>query len=235
MICGKSVLAIIPARGGSKGIPKKNIYEAAGKPLIAWTIEEARKSTYIDRLILSSDDDEIMAAGVRYGCEVPFRRPPELARDDTPGSAPVLHAINMLPGYDYVVLLQPTSPLRTAEDIDACLALCERHSAASCVSVVEAEENPYWMFRVGEKDRMVSLFPGLPLHARRQDLPKVYELNGAIYVSAVDQMLRHETFLTDDTVMYVMPRDRSIDIDTMEEMAAFEQTAGKANRDAKGE
>ncbi len=114
MIAGKTVLAIIPARGGSKGVPRKNIRLLAGKPLIVWTIDEAKKSKYIDRFILSSEDDEIIKIAREYGCEVPFKRPIELAQDDTPGIEPVIHAINTLEDkYDYVVLLQPTSPLRT--------------------------------------------------------------------------------------------------------------------------
>lgn len=115
------ILAIIPARGGSKGVPRKNIRDLAGKPLIAWTIEEAKKSKYITRLILSSEDEEIIEAAKKYGCEVPFVRPIELAQDNTPGIEPVLHAIEKCPGYDYVLLLQPTSPLRTVEDIDGCI------------------------------------------------------------------------------------------------------------------
>ncbi|MEH2097772.1 acylneuraminate cytidylyltransferase family protein, partial [Nostoc sp.] len=121
MIHGKKVLAIIPARGGSKAVPRKNIREIGGKPLIAWTIEEAKKSQYIDRLILSSEDDEIISIAQKWGCEIAFKRPVELAQDDTPGIAPVLHALNQLPIYDYVVLLQPTSPLRQVIDIDGCI------------------------------------------------------------------------------------------------------------------
>lgn len=114
-------LAIIPARGGSKGVPRKNIRNLAGKPLIAWTIEEAKKSKYINRVILSSDDNEIIEIAKNYNCEVPFVRPKNIAEDNTPGIDPVLHAIKQCPGYDYVVLLQPTSPLRTVEDIDGCI------------------------------------------------------------------------------------------------------------------
>jgi CMP-N,N'-diacetyllegionaminic acid synthase len=119
MFEGKTILAIVPARGGSKGVPRKNIRLLAGKPLIAWTIDEAKKSRYIDRLILSSEDDEIIEVAREFGCEIPFKRPDELAQDDTPGIESVIHAINTLEEkYDFVVLLQPTSPLRTVEDID---------------------------------------------------------------------------------------------------------------------
>src|SRR5271157_3678171 len=142
MIQNQSVLALIPARGGSKGVPRKNLREIAGKPLIAWAIEAGRQSRYIDRLILSSEDPEIMAQARSWGCEVPFVRPAELARDDTPGMEPVLHALTALPEeYDYVVVLQPTSPLRLAEDIDGCLETCLRQEAPACVTVAEVDQS----------------------------------------------------------------------------------------------
>jgi CMP-N,N'-diacetyllegionaminic acid synthase len=115
MINGKTILGIIPARGGSKGIPRKNLIIFGGKPLMAWTIEAGLQSHYIDRLILSSEDEEIIAVAREWGCEVPFIRPAELSRDDTPGIEPVIHAIKTLKtSYDYIILLQPTSPLRSA-------------------------------------------------------------------------------------------------------------------------
>lgn len=122
MINGKKVLAIIPARGGSKGIPKKNIKPLNGKPLIAWTIEEAKKSVYIDKLIVSTDCEEILEVAKEFGAEVPFKRPAELAQDDTPSVELILHAIDYLSGYDYITLLQPTSPLRVVKDIDQCIS-----------------------------------------------------------------------------------------------------------------
>ncbi len=118
MIDEKKILAVIPARGGSKGVPRKNIRDLAGKPLIAWTIEAAKKSKYIDRLILSSEDPEIIAVAKSYGCEVPFVRKIELAQDDTPGIEVVLDAVQRCLGYTHVLLLQPTSPFRTHKHID---------------------------------------------------------------------------------------------------------------------
>ena len=134
MIDNKRVLAIIPARGGSKGVPRKNIRNLAGKPLIAWTIKEGKKSKYIDRLILSSEDSEIIEIAKAYGCDVPFVRPEELAKDNTSGVEPVLHAVSKLEGYDIVVLLQPTSPLRTVTDIDKCIEKCIFEKAYLCLS-----------------------------------------------------------------------------------------------------
>lgn len=207
------ILAIIPARGGSKGVPRKNIRDLAGKPLIAWTIDEAKKSKYIDRLILSSEDDEIIDVAKQYGCEVPFKRPLELAQDDTPGIAPVLHAIEQCPGYDYVVLLQPTSPLRTVEDIDGCIEKLLNSDADFCVSVTEPDHSPYWMYTV-ENDKMKPLLPQEDIIARRQDLPKVYALNGAVYAGIISALCNSRNFLTEETIHYLMSEDKSVDIDT---------------------
>lgn len=214
MINGKSVLAIIPARGGSKGVPRKNIRDLAGKPLIAWTIEEAKKSKYIDRLVLSSDDAEIIRVAQSHGCEAPFVRPAELALDETPGIDPILHALQALPGYDYVVLLQPTSPLRSTEDIDGCIARCIAGNANACVTVTQAEQSPYWMYTLGDGGAMQPLIRTDESYARRQDLPEAYILNGAVYVAGSEWLRRHKTFVSDETLAFVMPQERSLDIDT---------------------
>lgn len=215
------ILAIIPARGGSKGVPRKNIRDLAGKPLIAWTIEEAKKSKYITRLILSSDDEEIIKIAKHYDCEVPFVRPMEFSQDDTPGIAPVLHAIEKCPGYDYVVLLQPTSPLRTVEDIDNCIDYILKEQAEFFVSVTETEKTPYWMYTVEDKN-LKPLMNQENLITRRQDSPKVYVLNGAIYVARVDSLVKAKTFLTKDTRAFVMPNERSFDIDNELDMIVCE-------------
>lgn len=214
MINGKSILAIIPARGDSKGVPRKNIRELAGKPLIAWTIEEAKKSKYIDRLIVSSEDQEIIQVAKSWGCEVPFVRPKELALDDTPGSQVIIHALHMLSKHDYVLVLQPTSPLRTVEDIDGCIQFCEERRAVSCVSVTEPDKSPYWMFVLDSVGRMRPLLVQDRLITRRQGLPTVYALNGAIYMAQWDWFLENETFIHEQTLAYIMPRERSLDIDT---------------------
>lgn len=219
MINGKSVLAIIPARGGSKGVPRKNIREVGGKPLIAWTIKEAKKSKYIDRLILSSEDAEIIEVAKNWGCEIPFTRPKELAQDDTPGIEPVLHAIEMIPGYDYVVLLQPTSPLRKVTDIDECLRFCIDAGADSCVSVTEAEKSPFWMYYMQDNNRLRPVVDINNVYTNRQQHPKVYVLNGAIYIAKTDWLFNAKTFLDRKTIAYVMPREHSIDIDSELDLA----------------
>jgi len=217
VIDSKSVLAIIPARGGSKGVPRKNIRDLAGKPLIAWTIEAAQKSQYIDRLVLSSDDEEIMQVARTYGCEVPFARPAELARDETPGIDPILHALTALPGYDYVVLLQPTSPLRSTEDIDGCLARCERSNAPACVSVTEPTHHPQWMYTMDDSETLLPISEQRSV--RRQDLPQVYSLNGAVYVARAEWLNESHSFLGEGTLGYVMSAHRSVDIDTEQDLA----------------
>lgn len=218
MINGRSVLAIIPARGGSKGVPRKNIREVAGKPLIAWTIEAAGKSQYIDRIVVSTDDPEIAGVAAQWGGEVPFLRPSELAQDDTPGIAPVIHMVTTLqPEYDLVVLLQPTSPLRTAEDIDGAVAMLMTAGAKTCVSVVEPDKSPYWMYSLDNSGHLLPLLGGN--FSCRQEIPTVYALNGAVYVADVGWLLDRQTFVSDETLAYVMPKGRSIDIDTEADLA----------------
>lgn len=219
MINSKKILAIIPARGGSKGVPMKNIRELAGKPLIAWTIEEAKKSKYLDRLILSSEDPEIIEIAKRFECEVPFVRPSILAQDDTPGVDPLLHALEVVEGYDYVVSLQPTSPMRNVEDIDASIEKIVATNSPACVSVTEPAHSPYWMYTLKDKEKLVPLIEQDSLTVRRQDLPVVYALNGAIYIAEVSWFKLNKTFLTQDTVAFIMPSDRSYDIDTEDDFA----------------
>jgi CMP-N,N'-diacetyllegionaminic acid synthase len=214
MIDGKRILAVIPARGGSKGIPRKNVTLVGGKPLIAWTIEEAKKSRYIDSLILSSEDEEIIRVAKSFGCEVPFVRPQSLSRDETPGIDPVLHAIKELPGFDYLILLQPTSPFRQVSDIDACLERCIQKNAPACVSVTETDKSPYWMYELDSQGLMSPVIKSDKLIARRQDLPQSFVLNGAVYVARCDWLLQTLTFVTPETVGYVMPKERSLDVDT---------------------
>jgi len=216
VINGERVLAVVPARGGSRGIPRKNLVLVGGKSLLAWTADAARGSHVVDRAVLSSEDAEILEAGRAAGLDTPFVRPAELARDDTPGIDPVLHALDALEEqgdhYGWVVLLQPTSPLRIAADIDAAAAFCA-DGAPATVSVAAADKSPWWMFHMGDGARLEPLFDPASRPSRRQDAPPVYVLNGAVYVARVDWLRRTRSFLTDDTAGYVMPRERSVDVD----------------------
>lgn len=222
------VLGLITARGGSKGLPRKNVLTVGGKPLIGWTIEAALKSRFIERVVLSSDDDEIMEAAKTWGCEVPYRRPAHLANDTASSMDVVLHALGQLPGYEYLVLLQPTSPLRTAADIDAAFELLQSTGASSCVSVCEADQSPYWMFRIKNGSKVERLLPDETSATRRQDLPPIYVLNGAIYIARVDWLRQSKNFLGEGCVAYVMPRERSLDIDNAEDLEVFRRKVEQA-------
>lgn len=212
-INNQSVLAIIPARGGSKELPGKNIKSLAGKPLIAWTIEAAQQSQYIDRLILSSDDEEIIATAREYGCEAPFVRPAALATDDATSIDVVFHALDNLPAHDIVILLQPTSPLRDHKDIDTALELMIHKHAESCVSVCQPEKSPYWMYHMDNQGKLVQLLNTEQNASQRQQLPPVYALNGAIYISTIERLRKHYRFVDSETVAYPMNKTHSIDID----------------------
>jgi len=210
------VLAIIPARGGSKGIPRKNIRLLAGKPLIAYSIETALKSRYIDRIIVSTEDEEIAKIAKIYGAEV-IKRPKELARDETPTIDAVKHVLeflkkkeNYIP--DIIILLQPTSPLRSVEDIDNAVELFLNNDCEGIISLCEAKSPPYWSFRI--RKRYIEPILGWDfLHKRRQDVPKSYAPNGAIYITTVKNLYRYNGFLSKKTMAYIMPFERSIDID----------------------
>jgi len=213
VIDGLSVLALVPARGGSKGIPGKNIIPLGGKPLIAWTIEAATAVDAIDRLIVSTDDEAIARVAQDYQCEVPFMRPAELAADDTAGIDVVLHALDELDHFDIIVLLQPTSPFRTAAHIDGAMRLLMEQRAPSVVSVAQSAKPPEWLYYTDDNGRLEPMLKGREDLSRRQDSKPVFYLNGAIYVARTEWLREQGGFVGDDTVAYVMPAESSIDID----------------------
>ena len=224
-----NVLAIIPARGGSKGIPKKNIYPLCGKPLIAWTIEAVNGSRYISRTILSSDSAEIIEVAGRYGIEAPFVRPKELAEDDTPALPVIRHAVDWLKENedytpDYIVLLQPTSPLRTSRHIDEALEKLIHSDADSIVSVVKTphQYNPYSIMEM--KDGFLK--PFLKYDERkniRQLKPVFYARNGAaIYAFTYECLMKKNSIFGDKILAYEMSREESIDVDDMLDMRICE-------------
>jgi CMP-N,N'-diacetyllegionaminic acid synthase len=208
----------VVARGGSKSLPRKNLAPLAGRPLIAWTIEAALRCRDVDRVVVSTDDDEIAAVARAQGAEVPFMRPPELAEDSTPTMPVIVHALRWLEaeqGYvpDAVVLLQPTSPLRTADDITGVVALARERSADSVISVSLAWSHPHLAKRIAGDGRLED-FIAHPKVDRRQDLEPVYSLNGAIYLARRAALLENQTFYGPNTYAYVMPPERSLDVDT---------------------
>ena len=217
VINNKSVLSIIPARGGSKGVPRKNIKNLNGKPLIAYSIEEARKSKYIDRTVVSTEDEEIAKVSQKFGAEVPCLRPLELSRDDSLTIDCVIHMLNWLreeQNYipDYVCLLQCTSPLRTYEDIDGTIEKAVTSNFDGAVSVCEAEVNPYWT-NVFDEDKLKYFIEEGKYIMRRQDLPKVYRMNGAVCIVKTDILKKERTFEPENVTGYIMKRENSIDID----------------------
>ncbi len=227
MIADKRVLAIIPARGGSKGIPDKNLKILGDKPLIAWTIQSALKSSYIDQVIVSTDSDRIAEVAREYGAEVPFKRPDEFASDTATASDVITHAITHFEktanGYDWFVYLQPTSPFRTTEQIDLAIAALSRDSnAETVVSVREVTEQPMWMKTVSPDGYLNSLLEAESEHIPRQGLGIVYILNGAIFVSTCSGYVKNHSFYFGNTLPYIMNLSSSVDIDTPEDWQTAE-------------
>jgi CMP-N,N'-diacetyllegionaminic acid synthase len=208
-----TLLALIPARGGSKGIPRKNIKPFCGKPLLQWSIEVALASPSIDRVVVSTDDSEIAEVALAGGAEVPFLRPAELASDTSSGIAPVLHALEHLPEVSDLLLLQPTSPLRSVDDVEAIVALLREAGREAAVSVTHSAKHPAWMFGLSPQKTLRPLLP-VPEAVCRQQLTTAYALNGSLYLASRDFLERERSFLTADTLGHVMPPERSLDIDS---------------------
>jgi CMP-N,N'-diacetyllegionaminic acid synthase len=214
----KSV-GLITARGGSKSIPQKNVKLLAGKPLIAWTIEAALRSRLLDRVIVSTDDEEIARVARECGADVPFMRPAELAQDDSPHLDVIRHALDWLETeskteLDYLMLLQPTSPLRTTEDIDAAIALAADVDADAVVSVCQTHDHPYLSKQVTPDGRLLDFVEKPRGYLARQKLPPAFALNGAIYLVRRNVLRERDDWYTDRTFAYIMPPERSLDIDT---------------------
>lgn len=217
------ILGLIPARGGSKGVPRKNVRDLCGKPLIAYTIEAARGCAALTRVVLSTDDPEIAKTGKLYGADVPFLRMAELARDDTPMLPVVRDAVERLEAqgdrYDAICLLQPTNPLRTPEDIDACVSILKSSGADCVVSVlpVPSEHHPYWVYFAddGGALRLVNGDPA-PV-SRRQALPPAFHREGSVYVVRRDVLMERNTLYGDRVVGHLMESRRSVNIDTLED------------------
>lgn len=221
MLNGSYVLAVIPARGGSKGFPGKNLAKLEGRSLIGRSVDGAKAVPEIDRIIVSTDCEDIAAEARACGADVPFLRPPELATDEATTASVIDHllrALNLNEGY--LVLLQPTSPLRSNDDIAACLALAARHGAA--VSVTDIEKPPHWIFRISDDGRLEPYFDGIQRPTRRQDAPPGYALNGAIYVVSIKDYLSTASFVPPNAAAYVMPKERSVDIDHAKDLALAE-------------
>ena len=209
----KTFLAIIPARGGSKRLPRKNILDLCGKPLISWSIEAALKSKYISKVVVSSDDEEILNISSNFGADI-IKRPYELANDTATTFDTVKHSIDNFENYDYIVLLQPTSPLRNENQIDEAIELLEEKQADGIVSVCEMDHSPLWSNTLPEDGNMRGFLREEILNKRSQDLEKYYRLNGAVYICKTDKLLENKSFFLKDNIFaYIMDRKSSIDID----------------------
>lgn len=224
MIDGKKVLALITARSGSKGVPNKNVKPLAGKPLILWTIEPALKSDYVDRLIVSTDSENIAAVAASGGCEVPFLRPDHLATDICGSMEVIIHALdNIAEKYDYLLLLQPTSPFRKKQDIDEIIEYCVGLQAEAVVSVSEVK-HPMFLFYT-EGGVLRRFFKSGDRQIRRQDMPSAYEHNGALYLSTIDFLYKNKSYMAENVFPYVTSGDINVDIDTFEDWRYAEYIA----------
>lgn len=222
-------LAVIPARGGSKGVPRKNIHPVCGKPLIAYTIETALAVRRLfHRIVVSTEDEEIAAVALKYGAEVPFRRPMHLACDQTPTVPVVQHAVRWVEEedrvtMDWVLLLQPTDPFRTVEDIETAIALARQGGCDSVISVVQVfQTHPILMKRI-ENDRLLPYCIEEKEGTRRQDYqPPAYMRNGAIYLTRRDVLMDHNSAWGEVIRPYVMPEERSVGVDSTMDMKLVE-------------
>ena len=222
------VLGLIPARGGSKGVPRKNIRFLAGKPLLAYTAEAALAATRLTRIVLSTDDEEIAEVGRSCGIEVPFLRAAELAEDTTPTLPVVQHAVHFLESrgdrFDAICLLQPTNPLRQASDIDGCIELLERAGADTVFTMlsVPPEHNPHWVyFQNADGSLRLSTGEAAPI-PRRQELPPAYHREGSVYVARRDVVMKQNSLYGAKVLGFEIERSRSVNIDTLEDWAKAE-------------
>ena len=219
----KKIIAIIPARGGSKGIKKKNIASLKGKPLIFYSIKEAKKSKLISDLVVSTDSNEIAKIAKKYGAQVPFIRPKNLSTDFA-GSAPVIkHALNFMEKfkkkkYDYVIMLQPTCPLRSTKDIDLSLRKLMNSNSDSITSIKDFEGNHPNRMKVINKRKLINFIEqGFEDMRPRQKLKKIFIRNGAIYAFKRKVIMKQGTLVSKRNLPFIMPKERSVNIDTQED------------------
>ena len=213
MINNKRILAVIPARGGSKRLPRKNVLNLNGKPLVAWSIKAGLNSKYIDKVVVTSDDAEILSIAKYYGVLL-INRPAELSNDTATTFDAIKHTIENLEKYDHVILLQATSPLRNEKHIDEAIELLENKNASAVVSVCEMDHSPLWSNILDDSLSMKSFSRSGVLNKRSQDLEKYYRLNGAIYICKVEKLLEERGFFLKDNIFdFKMDRENSIDID----------------------
>ena len=209
----KTFLAIIPARGGSKRLPRKNVLDLEGKPLIAWSINAGLNSKYIDKVVVTSDDEEILEVSKVLNSET-IKRPKNLATDTATTFDAIKHTIDNIEQYDYIILLQATSPLREEKHIDEAIELLEIKNADAVVSVCVMDHSPLWSNTLDSSLSMKSFLKDDTTNKRSQDLEEYYRINGAIYICKTDKLLEEKSFfLKDNIYAYKMDRESSVDID----------------------
>lgn len=223
----RRILAVIPARGGSKGIPGKNIKPFGGIPLIAWTIREAKKAKLIDRLIVSTEDKKIAAVARKYGAEVPFLRPKALSRDNVPGVMPILHALQKFPGYSEVLCMQPTSPFRRSADIDKFIRFAWKQDAKAVVSVGPTEKHPSWTFYLGKNKKLIPILKQKKIKQTRQTLKQAWLLNGNMYYAKANWIKIKKSFISEETYGFPLFHEKNIDIDTKKDWEKAIQAISK--------
>lgn len=220
------MLGLIPARGGSKGIPGKNLVSLAGRPLISWTINEARAAAAIDDLVVTTDDDEIARVAAAAGARVPFLRPMELSGDTASMTEVVEHALRTLADegepYGWLLLLQPTSPLRTGADIEAAFARLRETGGRGVVSVCPVAHSPLLAGTLPPDGRMQDFITRAAAASNRQEMRRYYRLNGAVYLADVAYWREQGGFLGPQTYALVMPEERSVDVDSPLDLAFAE-------------
>lgn len=223
MLNNQKVLAIIPARGGSKRLPRKNVMQLNGKALISWTIEAARGCPLIDAIVVSSDDPEVLEIASQSGVKG-LQRPEQISGDSASTFAAISHALVSLPEhYDVVILLQPTSPLRKSFHITGALSMFSSRSASAVISVTKCEHSPLWANTLPPDGSMDNFVREEVKGLRSQDLPDYYRLNGAIYIAETKKLIEEETFfLRESTFAYVMDKEFSVDIDEKMDFAFAE-------------
>lgn len=216
----QKILSLIPARGGSKGIKNKNIISLAGKPLIAYSIEAAKSSKYIDSIVVTTDSEKIAEVSKQYGARVPFLRPKKLASDTSKTIDAVLHAIEILKSmdedYSVLVLLQPTQPLRTADDIDRAIELYYEKGESGLVSISPVDDSPLLIRSIGEDGQLINLLSQSST-CRRQEMPDYYKVNGCIYINKIEELDENTSF-NDNKVPLVMSKEHSVDIDEISDL-----------------
>lgn len=230
MVVGRKVLAVVTARGGSKGLPRKNVRPLCGRPLIKWSIDTALACTEIDAVVVSTDDEQIAAVATAAGAEVPFLRPPALAGDTASSIDVVIHVLDFLESngrvFDIVLLLEPTSPLREVADIQVALRRMVDTGAAAIVSVCRAEStHPAFMFRTNAQGRLEPFMFAFPAGIRRQEIEPLFYLDGSLYASTVEALRKQRSFYHEDTLAYEVSKWKALEIDDIDDFEMVEAIA----------